>query len=337
MNERIANLILGYGRLNRIYTDILSGGDLSFEMQKYITEFYHQNEDPQAFEGSLIRLMLTTDKSHFPILLDSLRHEIEANISTYHSNQAAFDNFDIEAVCCRHSDHFNLVIDRQLEATRACNKKRTEMGGALEALGFKEHGEWEEALLDREYNRCSEEYEQEKAELNALYNLREMARQEAMVCMNNRFNDIYKLGNSLLFVLEKYKADEREERDTDAETTPMNTSTCFSMKLLSAIHEVCNGEQFEGIPETDFYAAMNLQLCSDKLKIRSGEKSRVCYLIFLMSEILSKQDRETWKDEILKRLDISRSYYRSKYKEPVSDFPSDKNRQFAEEIKRVFR
>ena len=61
------------------------------------------------------------------------------------------------------------------------------------------------------------------------------------------------------------------------------------------------------------------------------------YLIFLMSEKLSKQYRDEWRDKILKLLDIDESYYRSKYKEPVSDFPSDSNQKFAKEMESIFR
>jgi hypothetical protein len=56
-----------------------------------------------------------------------------------------------------------------------------------------------------------------------------------------------------------------------------------------------------------------------------------------MSEKLPKQDRENWKRNILKILDIEESYYKSKYKEPVSDFPSDSNRKFAKEMDGIFR
>ncbi len=93
------------------------------------------------------------------------------------------------------------------------------------------------------------------------------------------------------------------------------------MKLLSLIHEVCIGEQFEEISAQDFYANMNLSPLQEGTKNQGKRKIRVCYLIFLMSEKLSKQDRDKWKNEILKLLDIDESYYKSKYKEPVSDFP----------------
>ena len=109
------------------------------------------------------------------------------------------------------------------------------------------------------------------------------------------------------------------------------------MKLLSLIHEVCVGEQFEEISALDFYANMNLQPCNCKLRIKPREKIRVCYLIFLMGEKLSKQGRDKWKDGILELLDIDDSYYKSKYKEPVSDFPSDSNQKFAKEMEHIFR
>lgn len=109
------------------------------------------------------------------------------------------------------------------------------------------------------------------------------------------------------------------------------------MKLLKSIYEICVGEQFEEISETDFHANMNLQSCNCKLKTKTREKIRVCYLIFLMSEKLSKQDKDKWKAGILKLLDIDDSYYKSKYKEPVSDFPSDSNQKFAKEMEHIFR
>lgn len=76
---------------------------------------------------------------------------------------------------------------------------------------------------------------------------------------------------------------------------------------------------------------------SEPISQQETTKIRVCYLIFLMSEKLSKQDRDKWKDRILKLLDIDDSYYKSKYKEPVSDFPSDSNQNFAKEMEHIFR
>ena len=58
---------------------------------------------------------------------------------------------------------------------------------------------------------------------------------------------------------------------------------------------------------------------------------------FLMGETLHKPDREKWRKDIMNLLGIDDTYYKSKYKEPVSDFPSDSNQIFAKEMQSIFR
>lgn len=70
---------------------------------------------------------------------------------------------------------------------------------------------------------------------------------------------------------------------------------------------------------------------------KTEEKARVCYLIFLMGETLPKPDREKWKAGIMNLLGIDDTYYKSKYKEPVSEFPSDSNQEFAKEMRSIFQ
>ncbi|MCE9424806.1 hypothetical protein K0H28_21550, partial [Bacteroides fragilis] len=202
-----------------------------------------------------------------------------------------------------------------------------------------EHDRQEEELLERRYERCKREYDKEKAKLDELYKQKEQARREALQCLKNRCGDICRLGGSLLAILEKYLTDQKkkEGEEKEAATTPTSQPAYFPMKLLSAVYERCNGEQFEAVSELDFYASMNLQPCEGRLKIRPREKARVCYLIFLMGETLPKPDREKWKGDIMNLLGIDDAYYKSKYKEPVSDFPSDSNQVFAKEMRSIFR
>ncbi len=127
------------------------------------------------------------------------------------------------------------------------------------------------------------------------------------------------------------------EPDMQEEAPKEEQHEYFDMELLSHVYTTCVGEQFENISEYDFYACMNLHPGKCKLKIKTREKIRVCYLIFLMGERLPKLDRENWKKNILKMLDIEENYYKSKYKEPVSDFPSDSNQKFAKEMDAIFR
>ena len=56
MDERITSMIPRYGKLNKIYTEIMSGGSFSFEKQQFISDFYREYGDTQTRKGnSLIR------------------------------------------------------------------------------------------------------------------------------------------------------------------------------------------------------------------------------------------------------------------------------------------
>lgn len=346
MNERITSMIPRYGQLNRIFNDILTDNDLSFEKQEFISCFYKQYEDTQGFETSLIKLILKTDGAHRSLLLDSLKKEIESNISMYTANQSRFDSIDIEYVCQKYADQFNWEINKQLKITRVYSKELTEANGSLEAMVYRIHDRREKELLGRRYERCKQEYEREKAKLEELYDMKKQATQKALLCLKNRCRDIFNLGNCLLDILKKYTNGQKKMGEETAnispsgnkpDSAPRNQPAYFPMKLVSAIHEVCNGEQFEDISEADFYAGLNLQPCDSKLKIRSEEKTRVCYLIFLMSETLPKQNRKKWKEAVMELLGIEKKHYNSKYKEPVSNSASGKDLKFAKEMHSVFR
>mgnify|MGYP000463570719 CR=1 FL=1 len=338
MEERITSMIPRYGKLNKTYTEITSGDGLSFEKQKFIHDFYKEYEDTQTFEKALISLMLETEGTHFSILLNSLKREIENNISMYNTCKEFFDRLNTGYVCRQHESRFDWGIDRQMKVTNGYYRELMEANGSLEAVGFREHDRQEEELLERRYERCKREYDKEKTKLDELYRQKEQARREALQCLQNRCGDICRLGGSLLAILEKYLTDQKKKEGEEKEAaTPTPSPTYFPMKLLSAVYEKCNGGQFEAVSELDFYAGMNLQPCEEKLKIRPREKARVCHLIFLMGETLPKPDREKWKEGIMNLLGIDDAYYKSKYKEPVSDFPSDGNQIFAKEMQSIFR
>ena len=339
MDERITSMIPRYGKLNKIYTEIMSGGSFSFEKQQFISGFYREYGDTQTFETALISLILEMDATHYSVLLNSLKREIENNISTYNTCKEFFDRLDTGYVCRQHESRFDWGIDRQMKVTNEYYRELMEANGSLEAVGFREHDRQEEELLERRYERCKREYDKEKARLDELYKQKEQAKREALQCLKNHCGDICRLSGSLLAILEKYLTDQKKKEGEEKEAVTAQTTppTYFPMKLLSAVYEKCNGEQFEAVSELDFYANMNLQPYESRLKIRPREKARVCYLIFLMSETLPKPDREKWKEDIMNLLGIDDTYYKSKYKEPVSDFPSDSNKEFAKEMRSIFR
>ena len=229
-----------------------------------------------------------------------------------------------------------------MEVTQKLSKPLNEAYNRYDSIGYRVHTAAEEKQAEKEYERCKAEYEKEKEELDRLYELERQARNEAFQYIENCCGDIYKLSFHFMEILAKYipvakdKPDEtsKQEKQQDA---LKEQPEYFDAELLSLIHKVCVGEQFEDITTHDFYANMNLHPCKKELKIKAREKIRVCYLIFLMSERLPKQDRDKWKNIILKQLDIDENYYKSKYKEPVSDFPSDSNQKFAKEMDAIFR
>lgn len=273
------------------------------------------------------------------MILNSLKTEIEKSIQAYEIRPLS--DRAIERACYQHMERYSQEIEAQLDVTRSLSKPLNEANNRYDSIGYREHTAEEEKQAEKEYERCKAEYDREKAKLNKLYDQQKAARTEAFQYMKNCCADIYRQSCLFLDILKKYIPDGKQENKSSEPISQQETTEeqqeYFSMKLLSLIHEVCEGEQFEEISAPDFYANMNLHPCNCKLKIKPREKIRVCYLIFLMSEKLSKQDRDKWKDRILKLLDIDDSYYKSKYKEPVSDFPSDSNQNFAKEMEHIFR
>lgn len=199
MEERITSMIPRYGKLNKIYTEIMSGGSFSFEKQQFISDFYREYGDTQTFEAALISLMLEMDAAHFSILLNSLKREIESNISTYNTCREFFDRLNTEYVCRQHESRFDWGIDRQMKVTNGYYRELMEANGSLEAVSFRKHDRQEEELLERRYERCKREYDKEKGKLDALYEQKGQARREALLCLKNRCGDICRLGINQVF------------------------------------------------------------------------------------------------------------------------------------------
>lgn len=335
-------MIPQYGELNRIYSDFIVSHTFSFDKQKFITNFYKQYNDTKVFEAAILELVLDKQKEQYTLILDSLRAEIEKNMMLY-EKYPLLDDEIISRVCYHFADRYNIDIEEQLEVTQRLNKPLNEAYNRYDSIGYREHTAEEEKQAEKEYERCKAEYDKEKKELDKLYELQKQDRKEAFQYTENLSGDVYRLSLLFMEILKKYLPDDVEEKQQEepakqdeVQETSEEEHEYFDMKLLSFIHKSCVGEQFENITAPDFYANINLHPCKNRLKIKAREKIRVCYLIFLMSEKLSKQYRDEWRDKILKLLDIDENYYRSKYKEPVSDFPSDSNQKFAKEMKCIF-
>ena len=337
-------MIPQYGELNRIYRDYIDNYAFSFDRQKFISDFYQEYNDMKSFEAAILELVLDKQKEQYTLILNSLKTEIEKSIQAYEIRPLS--DRAIEHACYQHMERYSHEIEAQLDVTRSLSKPLNEANNRYDSIGYREHTAEEEKQAEKEYERCKAEYDKEKKELDKLYELQKQDQKEAFQYIENLSSDVYRLSLLFMEVLKKYLPDDVEEKrpeesveqnaQEEVQNTPEEQHEYFDMKPLSPIYETCVGEQFEAITIADFYANINLYPCKNRLKIKAREKIRVCYLIFLMSEKLSKQYRDEWRSQILKLLDIDESYYRSKYKEPVSDFPSDSNQKFAKEMESIF-
>lgn len=70
-----------------------------------------------------------------------------------------------------------------------------------DSIGYREHTAAEEKQAEKEYERCKAEYENEKEELDRLYELERQARKEAFQYIENRCGDIYKLSFHFMEIL----------------------------------------------------------------------------------------------------------------------------------------
>ncbi len=182
--------------------------------------------------------------------------------------------------------------------------------------------------------------EENRRDMNALDNERnEFRRADALWISKNYYQPIYELSRSFAAILDSYFPDEKEktrQKERPEATPAIKPGAYFDMKLVSAIHNQCNNIQFDNITETDLYSALNLQPVNTILTVKPGERTRMCYLIHKLYEHLKTDNRTAWRDTMLKMLDIREDFYKSKYKEPVSEIPSRKSESFAQRIDRIF-
>lgn len=249
MAGKIQTMIPQYGELNRIYRDYIDNYAFSFDRQKFISDFYQEYNDMKSFEAAILELVLDRQKEQYILILNSLKIEIEKSIQAYEIRPLS--DRAIERACYQHMERHSQEIEAQLDVTRSLSKPLNEANNRYDSIGYREHTAEEEKQAEKEYERCKAEYDREKAKLNKLYDQQKAARTEAFQYMKNCCADIYRQSCLFLDILKKYIPDGKQEYEPDKPINQRETTEeqqeYFSMKLLSLIHEVCVGEQFEEI------------------------------------------------------------------------------------------
>lgn len=342
----VHELIPRFRELNAVYTTIVQRENIFYTEQALVTDFYKTFHDITFFERAIIEMMLATGDNKFKVLIRTLQSEIAKNIFYYEAHGDLFQSLDIYKACRSNALFYDDAIKSRLQITHEYGKELTELKNALDAAEWKGQ---EEAgnILQRKIKQVQPLYEEERKRLDALFQQQREAEKEAAQYAQNRFADIYIFDKAMLSILDSYHSKQDEptkERDTNNKLSHKNNNgentkngvIYFTMKIIAAIYETCNNEQFANATETDYYQFFNLQSTEKPLQIKEGERTRVYYLLHKMYECLPESWKQNWRDTIFKQLEIDEKNYLSKYREPVSAIPSKKSKAFAQNMDHIF-
>lgn len=321
-------------QLRTIYTDFIELDEMDFDAFRKAVDFYYRHRDVGQFEKMMLDILFEKDKQTMVIVLSSLKGELAKVIEIYNDNDGTFDdaepeafNDDIEMSTCHQ-------IEELVETLNACGAEFADIIDMV-SRKTKRPDEVSEDEMWNKYDVILAQHQSITEQLYAAYQKHKECGAIAKRYHFNPFPSLCDLLETFQEIVEKYLPSEiKTVTPTVAPTAP--SAGYFDMGLVSAIHKLCNDEQFEAISELDLYATLNNQATSSELKIKSGEKTRMCYLIHCLSEKIKGADKAVWRGDMLRKLEISESYYGSKYREPVSDIPSQKSVQFAKELKSIF-
>ncbi|MDH6357771.1 hypothetical protein [Parabacteroides sp. PF5-9] len=336
-NEHISlltNLLPQYRLLNSLYQQVVDSSTLRFDSQCQITDFYEEYKDKEAFEKAILNLLLSADKEKLAPIVSNLRTEITQSIEIYIKNKEFFIGIDTRKVYSERYNPLKIEIEGQLKDTNELRQELTQVRNSLESASWK-NDKIATRRLTTEEERLDNLYKREQEKLEDLYWQQKESDNIASRYIDNVFGSIYELSNSFLSLLDNYFPIEKEKKLV--ETKPvLKQGSYFDMKLVSLIHNKCNNIQFENLSEIDLYSILNLHPTNSILTVKTGERTRMCYLIYKLYEYLKTESRTEWRTAILKSVGIEKSYYNSKYKEPISEVPSRKSETFAQHVDILF-
>lgn len=311
INSTVAELAGLYDSVNeRCSNDTCSTNVYQVYRQKEYRDAYEKLKSINIENIALTVLSNSTNEK----VLSRLRILIQDNIRIYESRQEDFKNVDFEKL-------YPLWEDNLFGNKRAILLKDKET-----IKDYPYPTEREREMLLKENQQDINELDNERYELR---------RADASWIGKNYYLPIYELSLSFAKILDSYFPVEKEKEQKEIRPA-IRPGAYFDMKLISLIHHQCNNIQFENITEVDLYAVLNLQSTNGRLILKTGERTRMCYLIHKLYEYLKTDNRSEWRTAMLKALDIKEDFYKSKYKEPASELPSRRSETFAQRIDGIF-
>lgn len=331
--KEISQFIPELSSVCKIYSGVISGSGIACEDTLTLVAFINSFPSVHDVESGIMDLVLKAPTERLEIVLKSLHTDLDRIVMLYNDNSIYYNRRDLRFLWEKPLSYADMDIEAQQKKTQTqtASDELKEASNSYEMTPFNGMSKEEAALLERRVDKLSAEYQKEKAKLQNLYAKRKSLEEERWSVPTDIFRLIYLKCHGLLPVVEKYY-NKPVEKDKEQSK---RTELYLSMSLLASVHELCNGRQFEDMAAIDFFHALNLHQASKPLEVCKNEKVRVCYLIHQLSEKIDKDKRNEWIGAMLRATGIEQEYYRSKYREPISDPPSKKNKEFAEALQEI--
>lgn len=314
-----------------IYSRVLSGDSPNREDTLTLVAFNDTFPSVRDVETGILDLVLNASSECKDAILESLHTDLNVIVALYNENKHYYDQLNLHARWIMPLNYLNMCIEEQRIRTQEINEELIMVSNSFEMSAFNGSTKEEIGALERRCDKLRTEYNEEYSKLTNFYAEHESVTKEINSIPFDIFKTLSKKCNTLLHMVKKYYC-KLSDRDS-SQTVVINNF--FSMSLIAPVYDLCNGNQFNIITDSQFFEAINLHPNSRPLVVRRHEKARVCFLIGMLSLKIAPDRRDEWLQSILTSMNISFSYYRSKYRVPVSDLPSKKNREFAEVIKEL--
>lgn len=205
-------LLPQYRLINSLYEQVADSLKLSFEYQCHITDFYNTFKDTQAFEKTVLNLLLAADKEKSATVINNLRTEINKNINIYIAHKELFDKTNTFEVCSSRHEPLYLEIEGQLKDTNKLWQELTQIRNSLESASWKNDNVAIQRLT-KEEERVENLYRKEQEKLNGFYQLQKESDENAFQYIKNVFGEIFKLSSSFSSLLNNYFPVEKEKEE----------------------------------------------------------------------------------------------------------------------------
>ncbi|MGL4519382.1 MAG: hypothetical protein ACRCUJ_06835 [Phocaeicola sp.] len=330
--SQITDFLPQLQQLRRIYVDFIELDQVDFDDYCKVIDFYYAHRDVGQFEKMMLDMLFEKDKQTFAIVLSSLNEELQKTLDLYYDNDAMFDNIEPKSVSDNIEMKYYIDIEKLIGELNQCGAEFTDVADMINRKVEAPEDLSDEDAWDK-YEVLLAQHQSITERLYAVYQKHIECNVMAKKYYINPFSDLCDLLEVFQDIVLKYLPSEIKMEPSQ----PTTHKSFFNMDIVSSIYNLCNDEQWVAISELEFYKILNNQSTLAELTVNKGETIRICYLIHLLSERLDGTDRVVWRKEILRKLGISESYYSSKYREPVSELPSAKSKQFAKELNTIFK